>query len=115
MQQRLRTELINELDHPLDLNSVTSLDKIDNLPYLDAVVRETLRFCPPIHSSIRVASADDHIPISHPMQMRDGTVLQPGETFRIRKGSYVHIPIEGLNLSPEIWGEDGLSFKYVTL
>ena len=32
---------------------------------------------------------------------------------RIRKGSYVHIPIEGLNYNKDIWGEDALIFKSV--
>ena len=81
---------------------------VDKLPYLNAVVQETLRLCPPAHSTIRVAMEDDAIPLSHPVVLRDGTVAR--EAY-IRKGSYVHIPIEGLNMSKDIWGEDALIFK----
>lgn len=86
-------------------------DLLDSLPYLDAVVRETLRFCPPVHGTIRVAMEDDQIPISHPIQLRDGTLLHEGDHVTIRKGSYIHIPIEGLNYSEELWGPDARTFK----
>jgi cytochrome P450 len=85
---------------------------IEELPYLDAVIRETLRFCPPVHGTIRVAAADDQIPISHPIVLQDGTIMDKGESISIRKGSYIHIPIEGLNLCEEIWGSNARQFKY---
>ena len=88
---------------------------IDDLPFLNAVIRETLRFCPPVHSTIRVATANDQIPISHPIVLQDGTVVEKDGYISIRKGSYIHIPIEGLNLSEEIWGCDAREFKYVHL
>ena len=88
---------------------------IDGLPFLNAVIRETLRFCPPVHSTIRVATANDQIPISHPMVLQDGTMTHAEGCISIRKGSYIHIPIQGLNLSEEIWGSDATEFKYVRL
>ncbi|KAF8238406.1 cytochrome P450 [Tricholoma matsutake] len=87
---------------------------LDSLPYLNAVVHETLRLCPSIHSTIRVATSDDQIPISHPIVLRDGTVVEKDGHISIRKGSYIHIPIEGVNLSEEIWGSDARSFKCVS-
>ncbi|RDB28478.1 hypothetical protein Hypma_015095 [Hypsizygus marmoreus] len=86
-------------------------DEIEASPYLDAVVRETLRICPPVHGTIRVATADDKIPVSHPVVLQDGTVVEEGGHISIRKGSYIHIPIEGLNLSTEIWGSDAQVFN----
>ncbi|KAL0956015.1 hypothetical protein HGRIS_002190 [Hohenbuehelia grisea] len=86
-------------------------EALDTLPYLDAVVRETLRICPTVHGTIRMATQDDEIPISHPVHMRDGRIVGKGETIRIRKGSYIHVPIEGLNYSEEIWGKDARTFN----
>ena len=81
------------------------------LPYLDAIVRETLRVCPPVHGTIRVATEDDHIPVSEPVTLQDGTIIPKGGYITIRKGSYVHIPIEGLNYSPDIWGPTAQEFE----
>jgi len=89
----------------------TESDAIDSLSFLDAVVRETLRLCPPVHATIRVATQTDSIPISSPVFLRNGTILRPGETITIRKGSYVHIPIEGLNFSTDVWGDDARLFN----
>jgi cytochrome P450 len=101
IQQRLREELQS-------LRCIEDMSLVDKLPYLNAVVQETLRFCPPAHSTIRVAMEDDVIPLSNPMKLRDGTVVHE---VPIRKGSYVHIPIEGLNASKDIWGKDALLFE----
>lgn len=83
-------------------------DAIEALPFLDSVVRETLRLCPPVHSTIRTPIQNDTIPISAPLVMRDGTAV--GGIY-IRKGTYVHIPIEGLNMSEDIWGKDAREFN----
>ena len=94
----------------------TLWDFIDKLPYLDAVVRETLRFCPPVHATIRVAMEDDQIPISFPVTLANGdTVGKDGIQghVKISKGTYIHIPIEGFSLSEDVWGKDALTFKYV--
>lgn len=90
-------------------------DAIEALPFLDAVVRETLRICPPVHSTIRCATKDDTIPISSPIVLRDGTEIKTTDGIHIRKGTYVHIPIEGLNMSKDIWGDDAREFKYVVM
>lgn len=86
------------------------------MTYLDYVVRETLRLCPPIHATIRVATEDVHIPIYHPITTVDGEMIKdrnPISEIKVRKGTYVHIPIEGLSHSEDIWGEDALEFKWV--
>ena len=101
IQKRLREELQS-------LHSIEDMGLVEKLPYLNAVVQETLRLCPPAHSTIRVAVEDDLIPLSHPIELRDGTALHE---VPIRKGSYVHIPIEGLNMNNDIWGKDGRIFE----
>ncbi|EGO02814.1 hypothetical protein SERLA73DRAFT_84668 [Serpula lacrymans var. lacrymans S7.3] len=111
IQKRLRDELLSLPVNPVSDASQASTEIIDALPFLDYVVRETLRLCPSVHGTIRVATQDDTIPISSPIVLRNGTVVQAGEEIPIRKGSYVHIPIEGLNMSADIWGEDARTFN----
>lgn len=95
---------------------------IDKLPFLDAVCRESLRLVPPVHGTIRVAKRDDFIPISEPLRYEKrprswswfwsgGKELVEVEGISIKKGEYVHIPIEGLNLAKQVWGEDAHEFK----
>ncbi|KAJ2913029.1 hypothetical protein MD484_g7385, partial [Candolleomyces efflorescens] len=80
---------------------------LESLPYLDTVIRETLRITPPIHSTIRVATQDDEIVLSEPISV-DGRL---SNSFKIQKGTYIHIPIEGINFAEDIWGPDALEFN----
>lgn len=48
------------------------MDELNALPYLDAVVRETLRLYTPIPSIPRVAVKDDIIPLDKPVVDRNG-------------------------------------------
>lgn len=116
-QERLRTELFSiALSVPLESltqEEIASLyAKIAELPYLENVVRETLRLIPPVHSSIRVATQDDVIPTSTPVKL--STPDGEGEEVNsivMPKGSCVHVPIEAFNLDREVWGPDGWAFK----
>jgi len=91
----------------------TRMEAIERLPYLDNVVRETLRFCPAVHATIRVAKKDDRIPLSHPVTLKNGQTVGTDLNgyIEIKKGSYIHIPIEGFSYSEDIWGPDALEFK----
>jgi cytochrome P450 len=51
------------------------MDELNALPYLDAVVRETLRIHAPVASTMRVATADDILPLSEPIKDRNGNIL----------------------------------------
>lgn len=42
------------------------------------------------------------------MLLRDGTAKCE---IKIRKGSYIHIPIEGSNMSKDVRGQDAQEFK----
>ena len=108
-------------------NQRPSQEELGSLPYLDAVVRETLRVYPPVAAALRVAVDDDILPVSQPFKDRNGTIqshircVSRGFTSsskpfnrrydRIRKGNRVVIPIMGINQSRLLWGEDALDFK----
>jgi hypothetical protein len=50
------------------------MDDLSGLPYLDAVVRETLRVHAPVPMSFRVAMKDDVIPLSQLLVDKRGFV-----------------------------------------
>ncbi|KAG8985224.1 hypothetical protein FRB94_006018 [Tulasnella sp. JGI-2019a] len=95
LQSRLRTEL---LSHAPFTSSSSSRD-IASLPFLDAVVKESLRIAAPVHSTLRVATCDDTIP------------TEDGVGVKINKGEFIHLPYEALNMAKEIWGEDAWEFN----
>ncbi len=68
MQQKLREEL---LSIPSD---TPTMEELSALPYLDAVVTETLRLHSPVPMLTRSASKDDVIPVSEPFTDRHGKV-----------------------------------------
>ena len=68
IQTKLRQELWKvSTDNP-------TMDDLNGLPYLDAVVRETLRLYPPGPYISRQATKDDCIPLSKPFTDRKGIV-----------------------------------------
>ncbi|KAJ7102451.1 cytochrome P450 [Mycena belliarum] len=120
VQTRLRAEILTTPAPdavPSKRNSTSSTssslqaDAIEALPFLDAVVRETLRVIPSVHGTVRVATTDDLIPVSYPVVLRTGEIVHENEHIHIRKGSFVHIPLEGVNLSEDIWGSDAREFN----
>jgi cytochrome P450 len=122
IQDRLRKELVAAAA-TVGRNQLT-FDEImstELLPYLDAVLRESMRLkavlmevtrcvsslasC--IHASSLAAQAveDDTIPLTFPLP--DGT-----QYIRVRAGQEIMIPVrEGLNINMEIWGPDSELFR----
>ncbi|KAF7356483.1 hypothetical protein MVEN_00981400 [Mycena venus] len=101
-QTRLREELLTvSTDQP-------TLDELDNLPYMDCVVRETLRMHSPVTDINRIALQDDVVPLETPFIDRNGVVRQ---TLQIKKGQLIFIPITPLNRDAAIWGADAMEFK----
>ncbi|WVQ86034.1 hypothetical protein IAT38_008202 [Cryptococcus sp. DSM 104549] len=101
-QVRLREELLTVAsDRP-------SLEKLNSLPYLDAVIREVLRLSSPAPSTIREATGEYVIPLSIPVVGRDGKLV---ESVHVKKGTKIFIPILSVNTSPAIWGPDAAQFN----
>ncbi|KAJ7778733.1 cytochrome P450 [Mycena maculata] len=100
-QTRLREELLTvSTDNP-------TMDELNALPYLDCVVRETLRIHAPVPSTIREATQDDVVPLAAPYTDLNGTVH---ETLRVKKGQTIMIPILAMNRDRAIWGPDAMEF-----
>ncbi|EMD33504.1 hypothetical protein CERSUDRAFT_118078 [Gelatoporia subvermispora B] len=102
VQRKLREELFGL---PTDL---PTMDELNSLPYLEAVVRETLRLHAPVAQSGKQAMKDDIVPLSKAFTDTRGEVH---DTLKIDKGTHLFLPLLVLNRSKAIWGEDAREFK----
>ena len=54
-----------------------SIEQLDSLVYLDAVIREILRFVPPSNGSVRTLNVDDRLPKSQVLLYKNDQVFIP--------------------------------------
>lgn len=102
IQTKLRAEL-------LAFGSDPTYDQLTNsLPYLDAVVHETLRLYPPLAEFIRQAREDDIIPLSEPVRTRSGRVVN---SISVTRGTQIGISAACINRSAALWGADSKVFR----
>ncbi|KIJ41087.1 hypothetical protein M422DRAFT_60506 [Sphaerobolus stellatus SS14] len=102
VQQKLREELLRvETESP-------TMDELNALPYLDAVVKETMRLHAAVPYSQRVATQDDVVPLGQPFTDKKGRVKHE---IAVKKGDRILIPIICVNRSKDIWGQDAHEFK----
>ncbi|ODN76830.1 hypothetical protein L202_05427 [Cryptococcus amylolentus CBS 6039] len=101
VQEKLRQEVqsVSE-DRP-------SLDTLNTLPYMEAVVHESLRISPPASFTLREATQDAILPLANPVTGNDGKVMHE---VAIDKGTSIFIPVITVNTSPSIWGDDAAKF-----
>ncbi|KAF7299959.1 Cytochrome P450 [Mycena chlorophos] len=100
-QRRLREELLAVPSDTLDM------DALNELPYLDCVVREILRLHAPAPQTMRVATQDDVVPLATPFKDVNGVMH---DTIQVKKGQPIVIPIISMNRSVEVWGPDAYEF-----
>ena len=99
---------------------------MSGLPYLDAIIHETLRLHPPLEDVTRMVSApqhllgrnsvgfcqqavrgDDTIPLSSPMKTATGQMV---DSISIPKGTIVTVPVLYVNCCEAFWGPDAKQF-----
>ncbi|KAJ7274023.1 cytochrome P450 [Mycena rebaudengoi] len=101
-QTKLREELLTvSTDNP-------TMEELNALPYLENVVRETLRAHTPLVSTRRMAMVDDVLPLSNPYTDAKGVVH---DSLPIRKGQEIYLPLLAVNTDKALWGEDATEFK----
>ena len=125
VQQRLREEVTAARAERGDLD----YDTLMNLPYLDAICRETLRCFPPVHQVVRTYVAapimysnrlsyainlfrtrkDVVMPLLWPIKSADGK--SEIREIPVKKNTNVIVAIYNANRSTKIWGEDAEEWK----
>ncbi|TCD70031.1 cytochrome P450-dit2 [Steccherinum ochraceum] len=103
-QQKLRTEFEQFRNSGDEL----TYDRLIELPYLDAIVRETLRVHPPVNSMDRTVLQDTVLPLSKPITGVRGNLIRE---VAVTKGTALSLGIYAYNRSKDIWGEDAKQWK----
>lgn len=88
---------------------VLSYQELMSLPYLDAVIKETLRVRTPLPSTFRTAAHDAVIPLSRPYLARDGR-----NTFNhvvVHQGEELFLPLGLINTSDALWAPDPTAWR----
>ncbi|CAF1348546.1 unnamed protein product [Adineta ricciae] len=87
VQSKIKAELASNGGTTQDITQ----DRLDSLVYLDCVVNEVLRFCPPLLAAVRTVGVDDVLP-------------QSGA--QLHEGDEVLIPIHNLARDTRLWSID---------
>ncbi|KAL7277411.1 hypothetical protein ACG7TL_009273 [Trametes sanguinea] len=107
-QLRMREELTEATSRIgrtlLDLD----FDSFTQLPYMDAVIRETLRLYPGFYMASRVSPEDTVLPLRNPIQGKNGELMNE---LHVPAGTTVWLNIFGVNRDKTIWGPDAAEWK----
>ncbi|PIL33716.1 cytochrome P450 [Ganoderma sinense ZZ0214-1] len=78
------------------------------MPYLQAVLKEILRFYPAVPHTYRQPLKDDVLPLSKPVTTRSGKVISQ---VPIRAGLRLILSVCAYNREKDVWGEDAHQFN----
>ncbi|KAF8872678.1 cytochrome P450 [Mucidula mucida] len=83
-------------------------EALEELEYLDAVIREGLRLLPSAHDRDCIATQADVIPLSTPITLSN---CQTVTSLTVKAGDRFVVPFTVVNTNPAVWGPDGPLFK----
>ncbi|KAH9922092.1 cytochrome P450 [Fomitopsis serialis] len=108
-QERLRVEIRTMEQAIRERNGITfTASDFDGMPFLQAFVREVLRYHPAVPHNYRQAAKDDVIPLSKPIRTLSGKIV---DEIPIPKGTRVTLSLAAYNREKDIWGEDAHVFN----
>ncbi|KJA27724.1 hypothetical protein HYPSUDRAFT_62766 [Hypholoma sublateritium FD-334 SS-4] len=109
VQKRLREEIraTQRAIHARGDSDFTAAD-LDNMEYLAAVMKESMRYHPAVYQNYRQAAKDDVLPLSTPIRTNDGQIIKD---LPIAQGTKIILSIAGYNRNVELFGEDAHVFN----
>ncbi|QRV78471.1 cytochrome P450 family protein [Ceratobasidium sp. AG-Ba] len=98
VQVKLREEVQSYFEEHED---ESNHDALLELPYLDAVVRETLRLYTPVTQLVRINQKDTILPLQYPIRTPNGKV----SNIPVKAGTRIVTSLHMANRYGKIWGE----------
>ncbi|KAJ3800317.1 cytochrome P450 [Lentinula aff. detonsa] len=106
VQKKLREE-IRATERKLNGRDFTAAD-FDNMPYMIAVLKESMRFHPAVYQNYRMAAHDVVLPLSKPITTTKGKTMSE---LPVGKGTKLVLSIAAYNRNKEVFGEDADVFN----
>ncbi|KAJ3988851.1 cytochrome P450 [Lentinula detonsa] len=106
VQKKLREE-IRATERKLNGRDFTAAD-FDNMPYMIAVLKESMRFHPAVYQNYRMAAHDVVLPLSKPITTTKGETISE---LPVGKGTKLVLSIAAYNRNKEVFGEDADVFN----
>jgi len=101
VQSKLREE-IRATERSLNGKDFSAAN-LDSMPYMAAVLKESMRFHPALYQNYRLAARDDILPLSKPITTTNGETISK---VPIGKGTKLVLSIAAYNRNKEVFGED---------
>ncbi|EGN99106.1 hypothetical protein SERLA73DRAFT_181927 [Serpula lacrymans var. lacrymans S7.3] len=108
-QQKVRDEIAaarKDVETRGDEDFVPS--DFDSMPFLNAVLKESLRLHPVGAVLFREAGGEDILPLSEPLETVSGKMI---DQISVSKGQTINVSVCAYNRLQSVWGEDGDSWN----
>ncbi|EIW57464.1 cytochrome P450 [Trametes versicolor FP-101664 SS1] len=105
VQDKLRAELV---EAQAQYGEKMPYNELSQLPYMDAVCRETMRIHTPVSFVLREALEDTKIPVTEPIRGLDDTLITE---IAVPKGTFIFLNSLACNGNKALWGEDADEWK----
>ncbi|KAK7027704.1 cytochrome P450 [Favolaschia claudopus] len=107
--QSFQDELRAEVHHFAKIKSNSEAGfSYDNMPLLNALIKESLRINTPGAAQERAAIVDTVLPLSNPIRLLNGEMLH---SIPIRKGQVVTVAAASYHRNEVLWGDDAHKFR----
>lgn len=109
LQQEI-DELLPNFDPSSDPSSLPSWDEINSLPFLSALISETMRLTPPVPVLIRNSNKRQEIPLSRPLPDWLGRKDRI-KSLVVGKGQNLILGLSTVDRDENLWGKDASDFN----
>ncbi|KAI0823100.1 cytochrome P450 [Trametes gibbosa] len=107
VQERLRAEIFDTIEAE-GAEDTLDFERLMELPYLDAVCRETLRLYPGVATVTRETAKDTVLPLATPIRGLNGDLIN---AVPLAKNTRIIVDVLSCNLDPALWGGDAAQWR----